>query len=220
MGTRPSRAHPTASPPSAFRGRPAAPVWFAGSEVRREDAANGGRDLSATGRRHRQAPALPIPRLQRTEDSGRAATWDGVSGEPPETAGEPPALPIPRLQRTEDSGRAATWNESPASRRRQQASRPRSPFPDSRGRKTEGGQPPGTESPASRRRQQASRPRSPDCLFAPSLFSSDDAARAAAPPTQPAPGPPRPPCQARAPRQSPAPNSRAGFDRPRPRHPR
>ena len=100
MGTRPSRAHPTASPPSAFRGRPAAPVWFAGSEVRREDAANGGRDLSATGRRHRQAPALPIPRLQRTEDSGRAATWDGVSGEPPETAGEPPALPIPRLQRT------------------------------------------------------------------------------------------------------------------------
>ena len=186
MGTRPSRAHPTASPPSAFRGRPAAPVWFAGSEVRREDAANGGRDLSATGRRHRQAPALPIPRLQRTEDSGRAATW----------------------------------NESPASRRRQQASRPRSPFPDSRGRKTEGGQPPGTESPASRRRQQASRPRSPDCLFAPSLFSSDDAARAAAPPTQPAPSPPRPPCQARAPRQSPAPNSRAGFDRPRPRHPR
>ena len=110
MGTRPSRAHPTASPPSAFRGRPAAPVWFAGSEVRREDAANGGRDLSATGRRHRQAPALPIPRLQRTEDSGRAATWDGVSGEPPETAGEPPALPIPRLQRTEDRGRAATWD--------------------------------------------------------------------------------------------------------------
>ena len=178
---------------------------------------------------HRQVPGAPdgVPAVGVPWATSRPGVIRRF-GSSPRGRGERRARPVchrqaaqadaraPHSQTPEDGRQRAgqpPGMESPASRRRQQASRPRSPFPDSRGRKTEGGQPPGTESPASR-------PRSPDCLFAPSLFSSDDAARAAAPPTQPAPGPPRPPCQARAPRQSPAPNSRAGFDRPRPRHPR
>ena len=63
---------------------------------------------------HRQAAQADAraPHSQTPEDGRQrsGSHLERVSGEPPETAGEPPALPIPRLQRTEDRGRAATWD--------------------------------------------------------------------------------------------------------------